>query len=65
MAADRLRLPTPGSAHPIRNRTAPRSHPAGQTAVAILAMSAEEASGLRHSAALLRATIDTLELDPR
>jgi len=28
-------------------------------------MSAEEASGLRHSAALLRATIDTLELDPR
>lgn len=30
-----------------------------------LAMSAEEASGLRHSAELLRATIDTLELDPR
>ncbi len=30
-----------------------------------LAMSAEEASGLRHSAELLRATIDTLELDAR
>jgi L-lactate dehydrogenase len=30
-----------------------------------LAMSAEEASGLRHSAELLRATIDTLGLDPR
>ena len=30
-----------------------------------LALSAEEASGLRHSAELLRATIDTLELDPR
>jgi L-lactate dehydrogenase len=30
-----------------------------------LAMSAEEASGLRRSAELLRAAIDALELDPR
>jgi hypothetical protein len=30
-----------------------------------LAMSAEEASGLRHSAELLRTTIATLGLDPR